>query len=302
MKKDPVQLVEGALYIAGRPINIEALKKLAEVPDTATIQNYIATLREKLVARESFLEIVKIENDFWMRVKPEKKEELGNLNIKKSLSEELMKVLSYVAIRQPIKMTELRKVVPGKKTSETVKLLERQGFLKVQPVKRAKYIITTPRFASVFNLDPDNLKESLMKMLKQRMAQRLKAPLEEELKKVEKKRKTKMTKEEKEEIERRYRELIAKLEKEREEERKYQEELERKLAEEEALKAQLEVDPFAGLMKGTSPPVAPEAPPASEQLQDQEGREEIKQPETPPESEPPPEDSNVQEEMPEEQE
>ncbi|MHA1313329.1 MAG: SMC-Scp complex subunit ScpB [Candidatus Helarchaeota archaeon] len=277
MKKDPVQLVEAALFISGRPVALEKLKNLTEADKPETVLQYVETLREKLEQRKSYLEVALLPDDeFLMRVKPDKKDEIAGVKVKKSLSENLLKVLSYIAIKQPMKLTELKKAFRGQKTVEAVNSLEKQGFIKVQAIKRSKYLTTTAHFANVYNIDPDDVKGSLMKTLKARMAERLTASLKEEPEDQRKKKK-KMTVEEKQQIEARYKALMERLEREREEERLRQEELARQKAEEEALKTRVEEDPLAGMIKATSIPTTPEEiKKHEEELFNEQYREELK--------------------------
>ena len=255
IKIEDKKLIEAILFVAGRPIDINSLKKVSEINDDAKILKIIDSINEAYAKRNSFIEILKMDKDFWMRVKPDKKEELPRLEKAKSLSPELMQLLSYIAIKQPIRASEVKKTVKAKKFNDKLALLEKQGFIKSQPYKKTLILTTTLHFASVFNLDPENLKESLTTMLKYKMAERITKGPKEEVKEEEEKKgkKKKYSKKEREQIEVKYKKLIAKKEKQREEDKKRKEEEERLRLEEEQRMAELEVqlssDPMAQMVQ-----------------------------------------------------
>jgi len=171
----------------------------------------------------------------------------------KSLSSELMQILSYIAIKQPIRSTEVKKVIKAKKFNQKLAQLEKSGFLRTQPYKRALICTTTLHFASVFNLDPEHLKESMTTMLKYKMAERIKKGPEVVVKEEKVGKKKRYTKKEKVIIEEKYEELVARKEKEREIERKRKEEEERLRLEEEKrmaeIQADLDSDPMAKMIQ-----------------------------------------------------
>ncbi len=247
------KLIEAILFVAGRPVPIEELKKSTSINEDAEIKKIIKDINEALEKRKSFIEILAMDKDFWMRVKPDKKEELPRMEKGKSLSSDLMQIVSYIAIKQPIRSTEVKKVIKTKKFNEKLAQLEKSGFIRTQPYKRALICTTTLHFASVFNLDPEHLKESMMTMLKYKMAERIKKGPEEEEEKEEKEgKKKRYTKKEKEKIDAKYEKLIERKEKEREAERKRKEEEERLRLEEEQrmaeIQADLDSDPMAQMI------------------------------------------------------
>ena len=247
------KLVEAILFVAGRPVTIDEIKKTTSLTEDAAIIKIIKEINESLAKRKSFIEILAMDKEFWMRVKPDKKEELPRMDKGKSISAELMQIVSYIAIKQPIRSTEVKKVIRTKKFNQKLAQLEKSGFIRTQPYKRALICTTTLHFASVFNLDPEHLKESMTTMLKYKMAERIKKGPEivEKEEKVGKKKR--YSKQEKVKIEEKYEELVTRKEKEREAERKRKEEEERIRLEEEKrmeeIQADLASDPMAQMIQ-----------------------------------------------------
>ena len=220
---DQIKLVEASLFIAGRPITIEELKKLIDIQKREDIDEIIEKISKNLKERNSFIEIIKIEDAYMMRLKPEIKKEVGKLQSRKSLSDDFMKLLAIIAMKQPMSLSEIRKILPGKKIKENILELEKKGFIQIKTEKRTNILTTTTHFANVFNLDPANMKETFLKMLTRRISQHI-ITQPKKSKKKDKKKKQILTEEEKREIDKRYYELIEKLMKEREEEKKRLEE------------------------------------------------------------------------------
>ncbi len=243
-----VKLVEASLFIAGRSIKTDNLLTLIDGKGKEELNNIIEQISKSLEKRNSFIEIVKIEDEYMMRVKPAIRKELGDIETRKSLPDEFIKILAIIAMKQPIKYGDIRKIYSGKNLKENVSELLRKGFIQVRKEKRTKFLTTTPHFANVFNLDPANMKSEILRILTKRLSQRaVKAP--EMIKRDEKEDKEVLTEVEIKEIEEKYYDLMEKLEKEREEERKRLEEEEKKKAEEAALIKNLVLDPMASIFK-----------------------------------------------------
>lgn len=246
--QEQVKLVESSLFIAGRPINIEDLKKLINSKKEEDVDTIIDKISKNLNERNSFIEIVKIENEYLMRTKSEIKKNFGNLQSRRSLSEDYMKLLAIIALKQPMKRADLKKLFPREKISERLIELEKKGFIQTKTQNKIKVLTTTPHFANVFNLNPENMKDTILKTLTQKISQQVLTP-PKQARGDDKKKKETLTDEEKEEIDKRYYELMERLEKEREEEAKLLEEEAQKKAAEEEFTKKLESDPMAQLLK-----------------------------------------------------
>ncbi|MHA1130240.1 MAG: SMC-Scp complex subunit ScpB [Candidatus Helarchaeota archaeon] len=166
------RLLEAILFIAERPIAIEEIKMRLSIKDDNKFNPIIEKLRENLAERRSFIEIVELDQGraIQMRLNPAKKREIEKFRTKKVLSKDLMGTLAYIALKQPIKYGALKKF-RGSKAKAHIEALEKEGFIDIKPSGKTKILTTTLYFASVFNLDPDNLKETFKAEIKKRMMQ-----------------------------------------------------------------------------------------------------------------------------------
>ena len=170
VSQNSARLLEAILFIAERPVSIEEIKQRLNIKDEQELSKILGLLKENLEKRNSFIKILGVDQgrSVQMSLEQEKKRELDGFRTKKSLSKELMGTLAYIALKQPIKLADLKRVRGGK-SKEHLEALEKEGFIKIERSGRNKVILTTSYFASVFNLDPDNLQETFKDQIKKRM-------------------------------------------------------------------------------------------------------------------------------------
>jgi segregation and condensation protein B len=165
------RLLEAILFIAERPVSLTEIKQKLMIDDDEIAQ-LISLLEQNLKVRNSFIELIKSEQGqaIEMRINEGIKKELDAFRTKKSLSKDLMKTLAYIALEQPLKYGDLKKV-RGQKAREHVEALEREGYIKHEPSGKTSILTTTLYFASVFNIDPDHIKETFKEQLSKRTQQ-----------------------------------------------------------------------------------------------------------------------------------
>jgi len=165
-----IRLLEAILFIAERPVSIEEIKQALFLTDENQVTELFSLLEQNLKDRNSFIEIFKSEEgqSIEMRINDAIKKELDAFQTKKTLSKELMKTLAYIALEQPLKYNELKKVM-GHKTKEQVDALEKEGLIKVEPSGKTFLLTTTLYFATVFNLDPNHIKETFKEEITKRI-------------------------------------------------------------------------------------------------------------------------------------
>lgn len=166
------RLLEAILFIAERPVSTEEIKQKLLIKDDNELAELIALLEQNLKDRNSYIEILRSEQGkaIEMRINEAIRKELVAFQTKKTLSKELVKTLAYIALEQPLKYNELKKVM-GKKTKEQVDALEKEGFIKVDPSGKTFLLTTTLYFATVFNLDPNRIKETFKEEIAKRIQQ-----------------------------------------------------------------------------------------------------------------------------------
>ena len=164
MNLDPRQLVEAALFVSTDPISIKKLEEISGA-GSGEIKRMIKELQESYEARESAVEIRKIGRDlFIMQAREVFAAPLLEL-VKPTVSQEVLKTLSLIALKQPIMQAEVVKS-RGPVTYQHVKELLSKDFITAHPTGRTKILHTTQKFADYFGFSP-NLKELKREIAKQ---------------------------------------------------------------------------------------------------------------------------------------
>ena len=152
---DKKALVEAALYAAGRPLSIEDLDRVSKAGGRAETESLLADLTKEYGERESALEIVETSKGrFALQLKPEYSAKVSRLSAGGLLSLGTLKTLALIALRQPIKQSELIGIRGGH-SYEHIHRLEGLGFVKREPSGRSVTLTTTKMFAEYFGFDED---------------------------------------------------------------------------------------------------------------------------------------------------
>ena len=165
-----LRLLEAILFIAERPVSVNEIKQRLNIKGDKEFTRLITLLKQNLEKRKSFIEVVEVDQGqaLQMHLASGIKRELDAFRTKKKLSKELMQTLALIALKQPLKYSDLRQI-RGNKAKEHAEALEKEGYIKAEPAGRTKLLTTTLYFATVFNLDPENVKETFKKEVKKRM-------------------------------------------------------------------------------------------------------------------------------------
>lgn len=165
-KIQALMLVEAALYVAGRPLDINELCQAAGSRSKKRVTGYIETLMEQYRARSSAMEILALKDErYVLQVKAEFTPLIKKLVNRPLLSSGPLKTLSYIAYRQPI--TQKRVIeVRGQHAYGHVKMLKDMGLIMSERSGRSLALRTTDYFADYFGLTQDTtiLKKDLRKI------------------------------------------------------------------------------------------------------------------------------------------
>jgi len=152
MVLNPRQLIEAVLFTSTDPVSI---KKLEEISGAGPkeIERIIKELQENYEAQKSAIEIRKIGKDrFIMQAQEVFAAPLLDL-VKPTVSQEVLKTLSLIALKQPIAQAEVVKS-RGYSTYSHVKELLNKEFISAFPTGRTKILQTTRKFADYFGFSP----------------------------------------------------------------------------------------------------------------------------------------------------
>jgi|TARA_B100002003_G_C14073153_1_gene516292 segregation and condensation protein B len=160
------QLIEAALFVSTEPITLDELKHIAGNISTSEIKQALDSLIKRYELNTSALEIRRIGNNgYIMQAKDAYSNSLIEL-VEPTVSREVLKTLSLIALKQPITQAEVVKS-RGYSAYAHVKELLFKEFLLATPQGNTKILKTTKRFSDYFSLPNELL------MLKKELANQL---------------------------------------------------------------------------------------------------------------------------------
>jgi segregation and condensation protein B len=159
-------LVEAALYVAGRPLDVNEICQVLGSRSKKRAMKYAEMLIQDYAARDSALEVLALKDDrYVLQVKAEFTPLIKKLVNRPLLSSGPLKTLSYIAYRQPISQKRVIEV-RGQHAYGHIKLLKDMGLITAEKSGRSLALKTTDYFADYFGLtqDTSTLKRDLRKI------------------------------------------------------------------------------------------------------------------------------------------
>jgi len=153
--KRDLALLEAALYVAGRPLEVRELASVLKTRSGKRVQRTAQKLMELYNARDTALEILLLENErYVLQLKAEYTPEVRRLALRPLLSIGPLKTLSYIAYRQPLPQKQVIDV-RGQHAYGHVKQLEDLNLISRERAGRSMLVRTTEFFADYFGLSHD---------------------------------------------------------------------------------------------------------------------------------------------------
>ena len=148
-------LLEAALYVAGRPLDLRTLGTIIKTRSKGKVRRLAKALLEEYKSRDTALEILELEVDrFVLQLKAEYTPKVRRLATRPLLSSGPLKTLSYIAYRQPVLQPRVIDV-RGHHAYGHLRQLEDLGLITRERAGRTKVIRTTEFFADYFGLSHD---------------------------------------------------------------------------------------------------------------------------------------------------
>lgn len=148
-------LVEAALYVAGRPLDLKTLANILKTRSINKVRKLARILVEEYKRRDTALEVLELEDErFVLQLKAEFTPRVRRLAIRPLLSKGPLKTLSYIAYRQPVLQPQVIDV-RGHHAYLHLRELEDKGLISREKAGRTKVIRTTEFFADYFGLSHD---------------------------------------------------------------------------------------------------------------------------------------------------
>ena len=151
---DKVALIEAALYVTGRPVDLKTLGSILGMRSEEKIRGTARQLKERY-KNAGAIEVLELSDGrFVMQLRPQYAPHVKRLATRQLLTPGPMKTLSFIAYKQPITQSYLAKV-RGNLSYSHVKQLQEIGLISEEKLGRTKILKTTPNFADYFNLSQD---------------------------------------------------------------------------------------------------------------------------------------------------
>ena len=145
-------LIEAALYVAGRPLDLKTMGSVIKTRSKKIVQQLARVLKQEYDSRYTSLQILELEDErFVMQLKANYSPRVQKLAMRPFLTSGPLKTLSYIAYRQPLPQRQVLNV-RGKHVYSHLKQLEGLGLISRDRVRRQKIIRTTQFFADYFGL------------------------------------------------------------------------------------------------------------------------------------------------------
>ncbi len=156
-------LLEAILFTTTNPLTLDELQKILKIR-REEIESMLAKLREKYSSPEHGFRLSEA-GGYRLVVKEDFVEKVSHLTPHSDLSRGLLRVLSIIAYHEPVKQSDIVKVI-GNRTYEYVKELEERGLVRSERKSRTKVLVTTQHFEEYFGAKKDEIKKIFKQMEK----------------------------------------------------------------------------------------------------------------------------------------
>jgi len=154
-KQQELALVEAALYVAGRPLDLNELCSVLKTRSKNKARSLAKMLIREYANRSTALEILELKDErYVLQLKADFTPHVRRLVNRPLLSTGPLKTLSYIAYRQPIsqkRVVEIR----GHHAYGHIKLLKEMDLISRERSGRSTILRTTEYFADYFGLSHD---------------------------------------------------------------------------------------------------------------------------------------------------
>ena len=149
-------LLEATLFTTTDPLSREELEKIVKIREE-DLEKLLKILEEKYTNAESGIRLSNI-GGYKLIVKEDFADKVSHLTPHSDLSRGLLRVLAIIAYHEPIKQSDIVKIV-GNRTYDYVKELVEKGLVKTEKKSRTKTLSLTPQFEEYFGVKKKFLKE-----------------------------------------------------------------------------------------------------------------------------------------------
>lgn len=154
MERD-LALLEAALYVAGRPLNLNELCSVLKTRSKNKVRKLVKELMKAYASRNTALEILELKDErYVLQLKAEFTPYVRKFVTRPLLSIGPLKTLSYIAYRQPVSQKRVVEV-RGHHVYTHIRMLKEMGLISAERSGRSTVLRTTEYFADYFGLSHD---------------------------------------------------------------------------------------------------------------------------------------------------
>jgi len=164
--KEELAMLEAALYVAGRPLDLKTLGIVIGTRSKRKVQHLARMLMEEYRHRNTALEVLELEDHrFVLQLKTDYSSRARRLAIRPLLSDGPLKTLSYIAYRQPVTQKQVIDV-RGRHVYSHIRQLIDTNLVHAEKNGKTGVLRTTDYFADYFGLshDPQKMKRQLKRI------------------------------------------------------------------------------------------------------------------------------------------
>jgi len=151
-QKDLEQKIEAVLFMSSRSMSIHDIEKVTGA-DAASIKLAIKNLQDAYSQRGSWIEFVRVEKSFLMRLKPERTDTVSSFVQETELSKRALRVLAIVAQRDGILQSRISRML-GAIVYDAVPELVQKGYIHTEIKGHSKVLKLTQKFRNYFGEIP----------------------------------------------------------------------------------------------------------------------------------------------------
>ena len=160
------RLVESVLFSASKPISVNEIKQATGLPPKKISETLDEIIEDYNVTRknETSMEVVKAGEKYTMQVKKQYADQT-TMVAKPDINGNLLKTLTLIAFHQPLKQSNLRRMI-GAKAYDHVDELTDLKLVNAKKYRATEMLTTTKRFPEYFGINstkPKEIKDFLLK-------------------------------------------------------------------------------------------------------------------------------------------
>lgn len=155
-KEEIEQVIEAVLFSSGHPLTVPEIEEAVGRSRTE-VREGVKKLRRMYQNRKTALKVAKIGRKYSLQLKS-RFNKFGLKMKDEELSKPLLKTAALIAYYQPIKQSELKKMV-GEKVYDHVDALKDKGLILSERAGRTYSLRTSPKFQEYFGLEAKDRNE-----------------------------------------------------------------------------------------------------------------------------------------------